>query len=71
MNIKVKYHILTTASILNSGLVFKDPCVCFIAYSQRMKASVLEAMILSPGLVKIDKYDGPAKDGEWLEEWDG
>lgn len=71
MNIKVKFHKLSTGSVLNSGLNFKDPAVTFIAYSDVFKAHILETMVLSPGMVKVEKYDGPAKDGEWLEEWDG
>lgn len=71
----------STKSITNSDLVneLKDKTneqinewlqknpLTFIAYSDTMKARVLEQFMKSPLKIGLSIYDGEQKDGEWHE----
>ena len=72
MNILVKVNKLTDNAIKNTPNVFemKHPCVTFIAYSDTMKARILESMVRNPNDIKISETDEPARDGEWATEWE-
>ena len=69
MNIKVQ--VIEGASVksaIESGFdAMKNP-LTFIAYSDQMKARVLENFLKSPAKIGLSIYDGPRKDGEWHEE---
>lgn len=72
--IKVKERKLSTAAVMNCPDLAEagrlvEPTLAFIAYSDEMKAAVLEAMAKNPELIKISIVDFK-RDGEWIEEWD-
>ena len=56
----------TAAAIIESGLPEPDAVLTFIAYSDEMKARVLEG--LASGVpYRVTKTQEEARDGEWFE----
>ena len=58
---------ISVSSILESGLPKENQRLTFLAYSNEMKARVLE-LIASGKDVLVASYDGPKRDGEWFED---
>ena len=54
-------------SIVEAGPEAMYNPLTFHAYSDRMKARILEQMIKSPARIGISFTDEPSRDGEWHE----
>jgi hypothetical protein len=70
MKIKVQIYGGASVTSLLSGGISDDSLqnpLTFIAYSDAMKARVLENFLKSPAKIDLSFFDGPAKDGEWHE----
>ena len=70
MKIKVQlFKQPTTAALVNpkTKAIDKLP-VTFIAFSDEMKARVLENFLKASIKIGISVYDGPVETGEWLEK---
>jgi hypothetical protein len=68
MNLKVQRtddHV-TAAAMINSGWRRQGDALTFIAYSDTMKARVLEK-IAAGAPYRVTVTDDPAVDGEWFE----
>lgn len=68
MNIKVQ--IVGGASVpsaIRSGLDKMTEPLTFIAFSDTMKARILEKFLKSPEKIGLSIYDGPPAIGEWHE----
>lgn len=68
MNIKVQIpHSITSASIIASGSDKAHLPLTFIAYSDAMKARIMEKFITGNQQIAISEHTGPKQDGEWHE----
>ncbi len=70
MKIKVQiFKAPSNAALVNpkTKAIDKLP-VTFIAFSDQMKARILENFLKSPLKIGISVYDGPDETGEWLEK---
>lgn len=68
---KIKVQILdyvSSSATINSGIKKENEVVTFIAFSDTMKARILENFLKSPLKIGISIFDGEAKTGEWHEE---
>ena len=58
---------VSVSAILESGLPTENQRLTFLAYSDEMKARVLD-LIVSGKDILVSSYDGPPRDGEWFED---
>ena len=68
MNLKVQMPgKLTAAALMNSGLGFNEgKCLTFHAFSDKMKARILEQIALGQNITVSVTTEEP-KTGEWME----
>jgi hypothetical protein len=70
MQIRIKVQMpvgtISTSSIVECGIPSLGQRLTFCAYSDEMKARVLE-MIVAGKDVLVGSYVGPKRDGEWFE----
>jgi hypothetical protein len=59
---------VSTKSLIESGFEAANEPLTFHAYSDRMKARVLESFMVSGGTIGLSFTDESPKDGEWHEE---
>lgn len=73
MNIKVQIQggasVKSVLSEHGNVQVEQLPPLTFIAYSNEMKARVLENFLKSPAKIGLSIFDGVVKDGEWHEDF--
>ena len=69
MNLKVQMPgKLTAAALMNSSLGFNEgKCFTFHAFSEKMKARVLEQIALGQNIIVRETMEAP-KTSEWMEE---
>lgn len=68
MNIKVQLpDRISTAALIESGIHIKGQCVTFHAFSDTMKARVLELIAKGNERVLLRVTDETPRTGEWME----
>ena len=68
MNIKVQIkNRLSTNAIIASGISKEGDYLTFHAYSDQMKARILENLLNSRSEIYVSICDEARKDGEWYE----
>jgi hypothetical protein len=60
--------VVTTKSAIESGFEATNEPLTFHAYTDVMKARVLESFMVSPGKIGLSFTDETPRDGEWHEE---